>query len=266
MSSQPKKTDEELALEEAEEVKEGLDNIHLEENIENLRADKQKHLLLIKRLRDVVIQQKEEQEATYNYLTLENTEKAELIKVIQNQFEVCQSEQQASELKYTSQIEQLIEKSIGDDIRTSDRIKELEHKLHVVKDYIAEKGEKDESLKKMQDIIDQERLMFADDSVKIEMRGVVERERLRKEYGVQVTTLRKEVTYQVNKKLSNKTKKALMVNSFVTKQLISQVFTDQLLFIIICVFSFIIYCISVCISVFIRVFLIFLQCSLILNS
>ena len=89
MSSQPKKTDEELALEEAEEVKEGLDNIHLEENIENLRADKQKHLLLIKRLRDVVIQQKEEQEATYNYLTLENTEKAELIKVIQNQHEVC---------------------------------------------------------------------------------------------------------------------------------------------------------------------------------
>lgn len=223
MPIKQKRSGEELAQEEAEEVKEDLDNIYLLEKIDNLQIDKQKFLILNKTLNGTIKDLKEEQDATYNYMTLESNEKGALLLSLQSQLENIKAEKDIASIEYHNHIERLIKKNATDEAKAADIIEGLQIKLFSISEYIAEKSTKDDSMKDLNDTLARERVEFINTFESLQMKNWEEREQLRLNYASDVLTLKNELSAQVNKKLSSQTKKAMMVNLFVTKQLYSQV-------------------------------------------
>ena len=216
-------------LVEAEKVQEDSDNAISLEKIGNLNLDKENLKLQTKVLNHTVKDFKDEQDATFNYMTLESAEKGALLISIQSQLENIQAEQKIAKIEYRNHIEILTGKNASDEAKAGSIIEGLKMKLFTVSEYMAEKSMKDDSVKDLKDALAQERIAFTKEFESLHVRHFQEKEIMRKDYALDFSSMKDQLSSQLHRRLPIKMKKPTMVNILHSKQLYSQVKEVQLI-------------------------------------
>ena len=223
MPTKQKSLLEKINLVPAAELREDSDNALLMEKIGNLHLDKENLILQTNVLNHTVKDLKAEQDATFNYMTLDSAEKGALLSSIQSQLENIQAEQKIAKIEYRDHIEMLTGKNALDEAKAGSIIEGLKMKLFSVSEYVADKSLKDDSMKDLKDTLAQERIAFTKEFESLHVRHLQEKEIMRKEYALDFSSMKDELSSQLHGRLPSKTKKAVMVNLFHSKQLYSQV-------------------------------------------
>jgi hypothetical protein len=209
-------------FDEAEIVRNELAKIHAFQNDESLKFEKKKLLLQIQELNSQLSRSRDEQEATYESLTHQMNEKSAELVSLHCQIKEDETKQKKCIEEFQTLISLLQEKAAEDGLKAANRIQELDSKLFSLRDYDTRKDVTEDSIKELESTIFIERKNFSDNIRSVELKNDLRKHKIKNDFESEVSGIKKEMSCQIDRKLAVKTKKILMLNSFVSKQLMMQ--------------------------------------------
>jgi hypothetical protein len=209
-------------LQQAAEVSENLTNEMLRGMINEERESKLKLLLHIKELKEKLDIQKKDQADIYFFLNKKCEDSYEIIGTLEEQILHEQDDREASEKFFENKIEELKAKIIYDEGKLSGRIHELEDQLTSIMEFKSKKEETENELRKLMVTLNLERSQFKSNADEMERKFLLERDRLGKDYEKKIETFNLSLDIRVNDEISTKTKKTLLNNSMIKKELTYQ--------------------------------------------
>lgn len=209
-------------LQQAAEVSENLSNEMLRSMLNEERDTKLKLLLHIKELKEKLDIQKKDQADIYFFLNKKCEDSYEIIGALEEQILNEQDDREVSEKFFENKIEELKAKIIYDEGKLSGKIHELEDQLTSVVEFKSKKEETENELKKLMVTLNLERSQFKSNADEMERRFLLERERLGKDFEKKLENFNISLDNRVNDEISTKTKKTLLNNTMIKKELTYQ--------------------------------------------
>ena len=214
----------EEALKYARETTDQLTVFVLKDMVVSLNETKLKLLLNIKELKQQLNQQKEDQADIYFYLNKKCDDAYEIISTLEEQLLNEQTDREIAEKSYEKKFYDMQNLQQTTEIRMQAKIRDLEDRLMIVKEFTDKKEETEKLLESLMNSLETERQQFAKNIHELENKTLLEREKLKQEYAVSLSRARKEINDQLGEKVSKVTKKTQVINHHLTTEIINQVF------------------------------------------
>lgn len=212
----------EEALVKARETTDQLTVLVLKDMVVALNETKLKLLLNIKDLKQQLNQHKEDQADIYYYLNKKCDDAYETISNLEDQLLTEQSDREQSERLYERRISELQNNSFLTENKLQSKIRDLEDKLALLKDFVDKKDESEKLLENLIQTLESERKQFTKNANEIETRFLRDREKLKSEYHKNLQSAKTSMAEQVHEKLSKSTKKTKIINTHLSKELHQQ--------------------------------------------
>jgi len=194
----------------------------LKDMVNHLEETKAKLNLNIKELNYKLAKQIEDQADIYFYLNKKCDESFEVISRLEEQIISEQADREVSEKTYETKIEEIKLNSTLTEAKLNAKIIDLENKLEALTRFSETKDDFDRDFEHLLSTLEAERAQFNESTETLENNYHLERERMRKNYEHKFEEVKKEMDDEIESKISKKTKKTQLINSYMKKDIEKQ--------------------------------------------